>query len=245
MRIHAFHHLYQRRLAQSTKPFNARGSKVERCQYCQVAKKDCLCEHQPDVESDVAVMLLLSDNEVFKPSNTGRLILDTVKEGYAFQWNRTEPAQEMLDLLEDSRYQPIVVFPDEYVEEKTRLLSEHHDVPNGKKPLLIFLDGSWREARRIFKKSPYLDSFPVLSINPESVSQYMMRRSDNEQHLATAEVAILVLQQLGQAKTSQTLALWFEVFRESYLNSKTRNKPNTSRPALTQFIDYVRNEKSV
>lgn len=237
MRIHAFHHLYQQRLAQSTKPFNARGSKVVRCQYCQVSQKDCLCEHQPDIKSDIAVMLILSENEVFKPSNTGRLILDTVQEGYAYQWSRTEPAQEMLDVLADPQYQPIVVFPDEYVEQKERLLlSETQPLNSDKKPLLIFLDGSWREARRIFKKSPYLDGLPVMSINPSEVSQYMMRRSDNEQHLATAEVAILVLKALGREKTANVLADWFGVFRESYMNSKTRHKPDETRPALQRYL---------
>lgn len=146
-------------------------------------------------------MLLVSENEVFKPSNTGRLILDTVQEGYVYQWSRTEPAKEMLALISDEHYQPIVVFPDEYVDDSKRLIAgKALEYCGNKKPLLIFLDGSWREARRIFRKSPYLDSLPVLSIKPESISQYMMRRSDNEQHLATAEVASLVFAELDNCR---------------------------------------------
>lgn len=245
MRIHAFHHLYQQRLERSTKPFNARGSKVSRCQYCQVAQQDCLCEHQPSPSDEVAVLLLVSDNEVFKPSNTGRLILDTVEEAFAFQWSRTEPEQDMLDLLNDPRYQPIVVFPDQYVEDKTRLIvSDATSKDFQRKPLLILLDGSWREARRMFNKSPYLNALPVLSINPDQVSQYMMRRSDNEQHLATAEVASLVFQQLGHDRLHQTLTMWFDVFRESYLNSKTRNRRDDTKPALKAYLS-ARNEKSL
>lgn len=245
MRIHAFHHLYQQRLARSTKPFNARGSKVERCQYCQVAQQDCLCEYQPKGSTDFAVLLLVSDNEVFKPSNTGRLILDTVQEGYAYQWSRTEPDAAMLDLLKNPDYYPIVIFPDQYVEDPSRLVaSEFKSRDLTKRPLLIFLDGSWREARRMFNKSPYLDSLPVLSISPQQVSQYMMRRSENDQHLATAEVAALVFKQLGHEQVHQTLTMWFEVFRESYLNSKTRNRRDETKPALHNYILF-RNEKSL
>ncbi|NVD06696.1 DTW domain-containing protein [Vibrio sp. JPW-9-11-11] len=240
MRIHAFHRLYQHRLAQSTKPFVARGSKVERCVYCQVAKSNCLCDYQPDIDSDVAVMLLLSDNEVFKPSNTGRLILDTVKEGYAFQWHRTEPDQSMLAILASPNYQPVVVFPDEYVEDHARLIPvDGIGAKADKKPLLIFIDGSWREARRIFRKSPYLDDLPVLSIQPESVSRYVMRRSDKAQHLATAEVASLVFEQIGQACLASTLTAWFEVFKESYLQSKSRAKSESERPVLQAFVNNV------
>ncbi|WP_162046345.1 tRNA-uridine aminocarboxypropyltransferase [Vibrio taketomensis] len=237
MRIHAFHHLYQYRLAQSTRTFNARGSKVERCQYCQVATKFCICEYQPNIETNAAVMLIVSDNEVFKPSNTGRLILDTVQEGYAFQWSRTEPDAQMLELLQNPNYQPLLVFPEDYVDDKQRVVNEA--LPTfcqGKKPLMILLDGSWREARRIFRKSPYLDNLPVVSIQPQALSQYMMRKSDNEQHLATAEVAMLVLEQLGEIQASKTLDSWFRVFRESYMMSKTRLKVDLSRPELNRFL---------
>lgn len=105
-----------------------------------------------------------------------------------------------------------------------------------KTPLLIFLDGSWREARRIFRKSPYLDSLPVLSIKPDSISQYMMRRSDNEQHLATAEVASLVFAELDDQQAANTLTHWFAVFKESYLLSKSRGKVDEQRPSLNQYI---------
>lgn len=69
-----------------------------------------------------------------------------------------------------------------------------------------------------------------------------MRRSDNEQHLATAEVATLVLEQLGEEQTGQTLKLWFDVFKESYLLSKTRIKPNFDRPLLQHYLQKVKNE---
>lgn len=243
MRIHAFHHLYQQRIERSTKPFNARGSKTQRCRYCQVVVADCVCQYQPDIETDCAVVLLLSDNEVLKPSNTGRLILDTVQEGYAFQWSRTEPDTDLLALLKDERYQPILVFPEDYVDNKERVIADNVDsIIANKRPLLIFLDGSWREARRIFRKSEYLNDLPVLSIQPESLSQYIMRRSDNDQHLATAEVASLVLDQIGEHKAAKVLEGWFSAFRESYLNSKTRNKPNRDRPELKHFITMMESE---
>lgn len=237
MRIHAFHRLFQRRLSLSTKPFQARGAKVTRCQYCHVAQEHCLCAHQPNLDSQVAVLLLVSENEVFKPSNTGRLIADTIKETYVYQWHRTDLEPELLQLLKDDRYQPCVIFPESYVDDPSRVLTQPQTLlQSNKTPLLILLDGSWREARRMFRKSPYLESFPVLSVQPDAVSQYLMRRSDNETHLATAEVAALVLEQLGETEAAHTLDLWFAAFRESYLLSKTRLKPDFSKPALARYL---------
>ncbi|MFA0441829.1 tRNA-uridine aminocarboxypropyltransferase [Vibrio sp. 10N.222.51.C12] len=248
MRLHAFHRMYNERLAIATKPFNARGAKVKRCPQCQIAQQYCICEHQPDVESDVAVLLLVSDNEILKPSNTGRLILDAVKEGYAFAWHRTEPDPRLLALLNDESYQPIVVFPEDYVDDKSRLLSTDNKdnvAMTVKKPLFIFLDGSWREARRIFRKSPYLDRFPVCSIKPEVMSNYVMRKSDIEEHLATAEVASLVFEQFGETNMARVLDHWFAAFRESYMMSKTRYSVDHTRPDLHKYIALIRNETSL
>lgn len=108
-------------------------------------------------------MLIVSENEVFKPSNTGRLIADTIQETYVYQWNRTEPSEEMLALLQDDSYQPVIVFPADYVDDPSRLIEDlepgrlvKEDVEN-KKLLLIFIDGSWREARKIFRRSDFLN----------------------------------------------------------------------------------------
>ncbi|MCW8335828.1 tRNA-uridine aminocarboxypropyltransferase [Vibrio paucivorans] len=251
MRIHAFHRLFQYRQSISTKAFNARGAKVNRCQYCQVSSQHCICEFQPDIDTNIATMLIVSDNEVFKPSNTGKLIADVIKDTFVYQWNRTEPDPEMLKVLSDPSYLPIIVFPEDYVDDKQRLITStsleptnlrKEKAPNCK-PLFIFIDGSWREARKIFRKSEYLAGLPVLSIKPDSVSQYLMRKSMNEDHLSTAEVAALVLEQAGETQASKTLEFWFEAFRESYLLSKTRLKHDLTRPFLKRFVEYSKSAK--
>ncbi|WP_117234857.1 tRNA-uridine aminocarboxypropyltransferase [Vibrio maerlii] len=242
MRIHAFHRLHQHRLSLSTKPFNARGCKVQRCPHCQIKQDACMCQYQPDVETAVSAMLIVSDNEVLKPSNTGRLIADVVKGTYVYQWNRTEPSAEMLQVLNDPRYQPVIVFPEDYVDEKSRMVQQLEMRNGDKQFLFIFIDGSWREARKIFRRSEYLQSLPVLSIEPDKVSEYLMRKSDNEQHLSTAEVASLVLAQAGEVKAGETLQLWFEAFRESYMLSKTRYKSDLSLPCKHRYIEFIDSE---
>lgn len=236
MRIHSVHKLIHQRLEQATKPFNARGAKVKRCRYCQVAEEYCICPYQPQTDSNLAVILLMSDAEILKPSNTGRLIADVVKETYTFQWSRTEPSAELLALLSDKQYFPVVIFPEEYVEVKQRVISNLAKQSEGNKLLLIFIDASWREARKIFRKSPYLDSLPVMSVSPSALSEYQMRSSENENHLSTAEVAHLVLEQAGEQDAAEQLNDWFKVFRESYLLSKTRLKSDLSRPELQRYV---------
>lgn len=238
MRIHQFHTTHQVRLSKATKPFTARGAKIKRCPYCQIEQPLCLCQYQPDIDCDARFILLVSDTEIFKPSNTGRLIADTIKQTDVFLWSRTEPDQRLLSIINDPSLQPIVVFPAEYVEQPERIIPSSIGLNKEKckQPVFILFDGSWREARRMFRRSPYLDDCPVLSIHPEQISQYLMRKSDNETHLSTAEVSCLVLEQAGYLDASVVLEYWFKAFRESYLISKWRMRRDQQRPHLKRYL---------
>nr|WP_086939366.1 tRNA-uridine aminocarboxypropyltransferase [Thaumasiovibrio occultus] len=215
--LHAVHHLYDKRLAQSTKPFRARGATVPRCKYCMVNSHLCICAHRPVVESNAAFMLVMYDDEVLKPSNSGRLIADVFDECFAFIWSRTNPDPDMLAVLGDERYQPYVIFPEEYAPER---VATEITLESGKKPLFILLDGSWNEAKKMFRKSPYLNQFPLLSIQPEQASRFTLRESAKDNQLATAEVAARIVDLFGESANAQTLDLWFDVFREHYLTGK-------------------------
>ncbi|OLQ70139.1 DTW domain-containing protein [Photobacterium proteolyticum] len=236
MRIHAVHDLYEERLARSTRPFRARGCKVERCSYCMLREHLCICSEKPVISSNAAFLLVMYDDEVLKPSNTGRLIADLFEDTFAYIWSRTEPNSAMLELLEDPQWQPYVVFPAEYAQPER--VAEKVDVDTGKRPLFIMLDGSWAEAKKMFRKSPYLNNFPVLSINPDQPSRYKVREASKENQLGTAEVAARVIDLYGEQQNAEVLDLWFDVFRENYLTGKmNRVLPDDS--ALKQLKQYV------
>jgi len=182
----------------------------------------------------------MSASEIMKPSNTGRLIADVIKETYAFQWNRTDPDKALLTLLKSPKYYPIIVFPEEYVEKNREIINSLDPISFvDKKRLFIFIDSNWREAKKIFRKSPYLHAFPVLSVTPDKLSQYIMRKSDNDNHLSTAEVASVVLDLAHEHDAAKKLTLWFELFRESYLLSKTRLHSDLTRPSLKKYLNVT------
>ncbi len=213
--------LRARQLAASTREFNARGGRMDRCEHCLLARAYCICSGIQTAECDSAVCLLMYHNESFKPSNTGRLIADIVPDNHAFRWDRTDPEPALLALLTNPAYQPFVVFPAEDMPPE-RVVTAVERVA-GKKPLFIFLDGTWREAKKMIRKSPYLDHLPLLSITPEKLSDYRLRVAPHEHQLGTAEVAIMVLELAGETDAGAKLASHFIDFRDAYLKGK-RNK---------------------
>lgn len=206
-------------LARATRQFRARGSKAVRCARCLLPETGCICSARPQIHSRSAFCFLLYQGEACKPSNTGRLIADVVADNHAFRWHRTEPAPDLLALLQNPRYVPIIVFPHEYAEPERsiRTPSELPAVQNGKIPLFVMLDGTWREAKKMFRSSPYLSTLPVLGIQPEQASTYLMRDAAHRHQLCTVEVAIEVLRLAEEGAVAEALADYFAVFCRNYL----------------------------
>jgi DTW domain-containing protein YfiP len=183
----------------------------------------------------------MADIEPLKPSNTGWLIADVVPDTFAFGWARTEVDPALLALLADPQWQPYVVFPGEFVE-PARVVVEVAEVTEpcagtaqGKRPLFILLDATWPEARKMFRKSPYLDRFPVLSLQPEQISRYQLRRSRRDDHFCTAEVAGLCLDLAGEPQAAQVLQAYLDVFTHHYLQAKHQLPPDVNGAAHAQL----------
>ena len=163
----------------------------------------------------------MADIEPLKPSNTGWLIADVVADTFAFGWARTVVDPALLALLADEQWQPVLVFPGEFVAAErvvTQLQTAHAN--NHRRPLFVLLDATWPEARKMFRKSPYLNQLPVLHLQSEQLSNYKLRRSQQADHFCTSEVAALCLALAGEPLAAQTLEAYLDVFTNHYLKAK-------------------------
>jgi DTW domain-containing protein YfiP len=210
--------LRTQRLARATRPFLARGNRVIRCQRCLLPQKNCLCATLQPQQARSRFCLVMFDTEPMKPSNTGRLIADILPETQAFGWSRTEPDPALLAAVKNEYYQPLVVFPASYTDADREVLSS--PPITGKPPLFIMLDGTWTEARKMFRKSPWLDAFPVMSLDVSTPSRYTLREAHGEGQHCTAEVAAALLEQAGDLAAATELQHYFERFRHAYLAGK-------------------------
>jgi DTW domain-containing protein YfiP len=188
----------------------------------------------------------MAEFEPLKPSNTGWLVADVLPDTTAFSWSRKAVDPALLALLDDPQWQPCVVFPGEFAAPErvvTALMTTLPEVdecavaggPDGYppaggllavRPLFVLLDGTWSEARKIFRKSPYLDRFPVLSLQPAQPSTYRLRKSSHAHHFCTAEVAALCLALAGDRLAAETLDAYLAVFSNRYLQARQSVPPD-------------------
>lgn len=207
------------RLARAPRPFRGRGGRIQRCQRCLLPLKQCLCDTLHPCEARSRFCLMMSAIEPMKPSNTGRLIADILPDTTAFQWSRTRPSQALPALISNPDYQPMVAFPASYAGAERQVITAP---PAGKPPLFIMLDGTWAEARKMFRKSPYLDTLPVIAVNLSRVSAYLLRKARAPGQYCTAEVAIALLDLAGDTQAARALGDHFTLFRTRYMAGKAQ-----------------------
>ena len=165
--------------------------------------------------------LVMADIEPLKPSNTGWLVADMVADTWAFGWTRTEVDPALPALLADPQWQPYLVFPGKFVAAGRVVVDVQPAEPgSAKRPLFVLLDATWPEARKMFRKSPYLDHLPVLSLQSAQLSRYRLRRARGADHFCTSEVAALCLALAGQPHAAQTLHAYLDVFTSHYLQAR-------------------------
>jgi DTW domain-containing protein YfiP len=219
--IKTVHILRKQQLALSTKNCKARGYKVKRCEDCLIPEKKCICAQRPSISSDSAFCMVMYKSEYYKPTNTGKLIADVIPDNYAFRWDRVAPDPALIALLENPKYAPILVFPQQYAAAERCINSPKDlvDIQQGKTPLFVMLDGTWREASKMFK-SPCFATLPVLGIQPEKASSYQLREAAHLHQLCTAEVAIEVLKMADDNFAADALGEYFYQFKKAYIAGK-------------------------
>ncbi len=228
----------------TTTPHLDRGNPYkDRCARCRLIPSHCMCALLPVVPTRAGVCLVMAEFEPLKPSNTGWLIADVVPDTAAFGWSRRAVDPALLALLADPQWQPYVVFPGEFAAPErvvTALMPAGPDTTPSLRPLFILLDGTWSEARKIFRKSPYLNPFPVLTLQPEQLSRYRLRRSSHGHHFCTSEVAALCLALAGDLHAAQTLEAYLDVYSHRYLQARQSVPPDAENAAHQRLRELAR-----
>ncbi|WP_160152540.1 tRNA-uridine aminocarboxypropyltransferase [Microbulbifer sp. ALW1] len=249
MYSNAYTRLRDQELAKSTKPFQAKGKSVKRCRDCQMGEFACMCEWRPIADSvqsgpqeaSVEFVLLMHRKELFKPTNTGRLIVDVFPNTRVYLWNRLEAPEELKELLRDPQRECFVVFPGEDSVENPRKVVQSLPA-TAKKITLIVLDGTWKQCSRMVGLSRWLDGTPCLSLPKTLVKSYAVRDSGRSDRFSTAEAAISCLVLAGEEKPADMLRHYFNIFNQHYLATRglRTSEPGESHNALQALLEKYR-----
>ncbi|UTA47844.1 DTW domain-containing protein [Simiduia sp. 21SJ11W-1] len=210
----AYHRLRAQVLQSSTRSYQARGILAVRCTRCQLKTNYCVCAHLRPIASPVEFVLIMHRDELFKPTNTGRLIADCFPgQTHAFCWDRLHPHPALLALLADPARECLVIFPGDEGGPRPVLTQPQS---TSRLLTLLVLDGTWKQGRRMYNLSPWLQQVPALKLNPAARGEYATRVAAHDEYLSTAESAALALSLAGEIPLGQHLFDYFAVFNKHY-----------------------------
>lgn len=130
-----------------------------------------------------------------------------------FLWERTKKPEQLLHKIRAEKYRVAVLFPADDQELENRRVTIK---PTAQVPAFIILDGTWKEARRILRKSDYLKELPLVSLVPNFASHYSLRKGAPQGNLCMVEAAIEVLRQNNEGGLSEVIEDSFDLFLKSY-----------------------------
>jgi len=239
----------------STRPFLARGATITRCENCQLGVRWCICQYRKAVEqrnlaASADFLLLLHRNETMKPTNTGRLIGDVLPGStHAYLWDRTEPDALLLEFLKNRAGNLWILFPDSYcnatehdvVARKPRRIDTLADIAATKvRPTFILLDGTWKQARKMFHMSTWMQhiplvQLPVAQLKMNTEGGYRLRQGAHDMQVSTLEAAAGLLEAMGDDNTALVTRDYFDTFNEYYAASRGSRTPQPM-PAMERLL---------
>ena len=177
------------------------------------------------------LVLLTHATEFARPTNTGRLVLQTAQAschnevqtdeiGWQVRaplWQRKCPDAALIASIAaaaDSPCQPyVLLYPSADalvvdVDQPYCSSSEVPELPAG----FILLDATWQQAQKMYNQSPYLHALPKWQIQSAQASVYALRRNQKQQGWCTAELVQLLWRYSGALDSAAELGRRFAEF---------------------------------
>ena len=204
----------------------------ESCNKCGLPIINCICDIVPEIKTESKIWILSTEREFRRPSNTARILkLINPQSTELILWERKEAPKKLIEYINSGKYEIRLLFPTED-DDKSNLkrdnesngrevekdrLEENIETENCEKiKAFIILDGTWKEAAKMFRKSEYLKELPRVSLNPVNKSEYSLRRGAGEGELCTIEAAIEMLKLNGEYHCASVIKETFELFIKSF-----------------------------
>jgi DTW domain-containing protein YfiP len=165
----------------------------------------------PPVETRLAVHVLIHKHEQRKPSSTGGLIVRTVAGAAAHAYERVSrliPATGLrADALDPSR-ELWILHP---CGERLPAAGGAFDASAEKRPQVLLLDGTWRQAGEMLRSVESMGRCVSLPDPGTAASRFWLREQPGPAQFSTAEALMGVFTAMGERQADQRLRLHFEL----------------------------------
>ncbi|MEM6531955.1 MAG: tRNA-uridine aminocarboxypropyltransferase [Myxococcota bacterium] len=156
------------------------------CYRCFKTGALCVCDVSV-VLNRTAVWIVQHPAERTHPINSARLTtLGLERASIQVAWHTECDRPELPEGA-------VVLFPSH----ESKDLEELPEAPTG----LVVLDGTWSQARKLYKRNPWIQALPHVHLTPRTESRYRIRRQPKAGYLSTLEATVAALKLLEPETT--------------------------------------------
>ena len=147
-----------------------------RCLRCWIRHEFCLCSELPQVATRTQVVVIRHSREADKSTGTARIAALALPNSTVIDFGEeSAPVNAEVAPLASGAW---LLFPAE---------EPAAPVPEGVPRVLIVIDGTWRQTRRMLKKLPSLHRLPRLALPAKSAAPLRLRESTSTDNRSTLE----------------------------------------------------------
>lgn len=162
------------------------GEYRQRCYSCYRPVAACFCDSIPKVANQTDVLILQHQRERSHPFNTARIV-NKALERCELLFDRNESfARRKLPIIDGA----VLLYPGKESKLINELSADH------KPTQLVIIDGTWDQAKTLFRDIPQLQTLPQYKLAPPSPGQYRIRLEPSSTSLSTLEATVQSLQHL-------------------------------------------------
>ncbi len=180
------------------------------CPRCFLRKDWCICSEIPTIKTKTRYIIVRHHKEIMRSSNTGRLAALALQNHELLTYGqRDEPLDPSLFEREDIW----LLFPKQ---KDGEVLEDDGPYPTLPPKHIVVLDGTWRQARRMAKRIPPLNSIPKIMIPTPTTFPERLRKAPHEWSLSTIEAIARSIEFFESEEKARQLDELFSLFVQHF-----------------------------
>lgn len=173
------------------------------CYRCFKAREACLCPYIRELDTGVKFVILIHPHEArLMRTGTGRIAHLSLRESELIQGVDFTENERLAQLLSDESYYPVLLYPGESA--RTTSDPAFRESLGSRRLLVIILDGTWAEAKKMLKFSTNLQALPRLSFNRGYRTHFVFKREPSPDAISTIESCYYLIKELGEIGVADT-----------------------------------------
>ena len=205
---------------------------LDRCGGCGLPPKLCTCAELPELDLPFDIILVRHVIERARGSNTGRLLRSLAPRHVAMIEHGVPdaaiPETCLCEKIAGRRAH--VLYPrDSHVLEDADLACDEQ----GQRAVLVLLDGSWRQARRMSRRVPGINQLAFARLPEGDATSWSLRRPRHAHMLCTLEAASRAVALAGDSDSANAMLEALATVERRWLSlssSPRRQGPRRTAP---------------